>query len=290
MPTAYNPAPKASLPATGQGAASALSQQAKVRIHHLGQAKQAGEKLTMLTAYDRPTAEVFDQAGIDVLLVGDSMANVMLGYDTTLPVTLEQMESATRAVAKAVKRALVVVDLPFGTYESSPEGCFDSAVRLMKAGAQAVKFEGGARVRDQIRLLSSSGIPVMAHLGFTPQSVNTLGGNRVQGRGDQAARALALDARAVQEAGAFALVLEMVPAALASQLTADLDIATIGIGAGAGCDGQVLVWTDMAGLEAWTPSFVRRFGQLRQDLADAASAYARAVRLGQYPDQEHSFE
>ncbi|MDR1825520.1 MAG: 3-methyl-2-oxobutanoate hydroxymethyltransferase [Bifidobacteriaceae bacterium] len=266
-----------------------LAEVPKLRLPHLAAAKAAGEKLTMLTAYDRPTAEIFDLAGIDLLLVGDSMGNAMLGMDNTLPVTLDQMVSATAAVAVGARRALVVADLPFGTYETGPEQAFLSAARLVKAGAQAVKFEGGARVAAQIRLLSQSGIPVMAHLGFTPQSINALGGTRVQGKDDASAEVLLRDALAVQEAGAFALVLELVPADVAERVTAALEIPTIGIGAGAGCDGQVLVWTDMAGLDEWAPSFVKRFGDLRAALTEAASAYAAEVRAGTYPDPAHSF-
>jgi 3-methyl-2-oxobutanoate hydroxymethyltransferase len=266
-----------------------LDQVKKVRIQHLAAAKAAGQKITMLTAYDRPTAAILDAAGIDVLLVGDSMGNAVLGYPNTLAVTLDDCLRATRAVAAGTARALVVSDLPFGSYESSATRCFDSAVVLMKAGAQAVKFEGGARVADQIRLLSQSGIPVMAHLGFTPQSVHTLGGNRVQGRDQISAQQLADDALAVQEAGAFAVVLELMPAELATRVTASLNIPTIGIGAGNGTDGQVLVWTDMAGLEESAPSFVRRFGQVGQALHEAAATYGAAVRGGQYPGPEHSF-
>jgi 3-methyl-2-oxobutanoate hydroxymethyltransferase len=266
-----------------------LNEVKKIRLHHLAEAKRDGTKLTMLTAYDRPTAEIFDQAGIDILLIGDSIGNTMLGLDTTLPVTLDHMEAATRAVATGAHRAFVVADLPFGTYETGPEQAFASAARLMKAGAHAVKFEGGARVAPQIRLLSQSGIPVMAHLGFTPQSVNTLGGNRVQGRDEGSAVVLADDALAVERAGAFAVVLELVPAQLATGITERLTIPTIGIGAGAGTDGQVLVWTDMAGVDTWAPSFVRRFGNLRENLTEAATSYATAVRHGTYPDSEHSF-
>ncbi|MDR1443191.1 MAG: 3-methyl-2-oxobutanoate hydroxymethyltransferase [Bifidobacteriaceae bacterium] len=261
----------------------------KVRIQHLAQAKAAGQKTTMLTAYDTPTAAIFDATGIDMLLVGDSMGNAVLGYDSTLPVTLDDSLRATRAVAAGSSRSLVVSDLPFGTYEASPEKCFDSAVALMKAGAEAVKFEGGARVAPQIHLLSQSGIPVMAHLGFTPQSVNTLGGNRVQGRDDASAKRLAEDALAVQDAGAFAVVLELMPATLAADLTARLDIPTIGIGAGPGTDGQVLVWTDMAGMGDWQPSFAQRFGEVGAALRVAAQAYGSAVRDGRYPSEEQSF-
>ncbi|MDR2372777.1 MAG: 3-methyl-2-oxobutanoate hydroxymethyltransferase [Bifidobacteriaceae bacterium] len=261
----------------------------KIRLQHLAAAKRAGEKITMLTAYDRPTAAIFDAAGTDLLLVGDSMGNAVLGYANTLPVSLDDCARATRAVAAGAKRALVVSDLPFGSYEASPERCFDSAAVLMKAGAEAVKFEGGARVAPQIALLSGAGIPVMAHLGFTPQSVNTLGGNRVQGRDAASAALLRQDALAVQAAGAFALVLELVPTGLAAEITANLAIPTIGIGAGPGTDGQVLVWTDMAGMSDWAPSFAKRFGEVGAALRSAASAYGQAVRDGAYPDQDHSF-
>jgi 3-methyl-2-oxobutanoate hydroxymethyltransferase len=251
--------------------------------------KARGEPITMLTAYDFPTAEIFDAAGIDVLLVGDSIGNTMLGHTTTLPVTLADIERATGAVARGAKRALVVADLPFGSYEDSPASAFASAVRLVKAGAAAVKLEGGRRMAAQVRLLTASGIPVFGHLGFTPQSEHALGGPRVQGRDDDGVAALAEDAAALQEAGASAIVLELMPATVAAEITAALSVPTIGIGAGAGCDGQVLVWTDMAGVSAWAPSFARRFGDLRAALAAAAGDYARAVRAGQYPDPEHSF-
>ena len=218
-----------------------------MRVHHLAAAKNDGVKLVMLTAYDAVTAQVLDAAGTDLLLVGDSIGNVMLGHDSTLPVELEEMVVATRSVARATKRALVVADLPFGTYEAGPEQALASAVRLMKAGANAVKLEGGRPRTASVRALTQAGIPVVGHLGFTPQSVNMLGGFRVQGRG-QAAEDLLADARALAEAGAIALVLEMVPEPLAARVTDSLEIPTIGIGAGARCDGQVLVWTDMAGM------------------------------------------
>ncbi|MDR1799685.1 MAG: 3-methyl-2-oxobutanoate hydroxymethyltransferase [Bifidobacteriaceae bacterium] len=266
-----------------------LSEVPKVRLPHLAAAKAAGEKLTMLTAYDRPTAEIFDLAGIDLLLVGDSMGNAVLGMDNTLPVTLDQMVSATAAVAVGARRAMIVADLPFGTYETGPKQAFRSAARLIKAGANAVKFEGGARVAPQIQHLSQHGIPVMAHLGFTPQSINTLGGNRIQAKDDASAEVLLRDALSVQQAGAFAVVLELMPAQVAARVTAALEIPTIGIGAGAETDGQVLVWTDMAGLDDQAPTFVQRFGDLRAALLQATQAYAAAVRQGTYPDPEHSF-
>ena len=232
-----------------------------MRVHHLAAAKNDGVKLVMLTAYDAVTAQVLDAAGTDLLLVGDSIGNVMLGHDSTLPVELEEMVVATRSVARATKRALVVADLPFGTYEAGPEQALASAVRLMKAGANAVKLEGGRPRTASVRALTQAGIPVVGHLGFTPQSVNMLGGFRVQGRG-QAAEDLLADARALAEAGAIALVLEMVPEPLAARVTDSLEIPTIGIGAGARCDGQVLVWTDMAGMTDWSPRFAHQFGQV----------------------------
>jgi len=267
-----------------------IGQAKHIRVQHLAEAKSQGHKLVMLTAYDQPTAQIFDQAGIELLLVGDSMGNTMLGYQNTLPVSLKQMAVAVSAVAAGARRALVVADLPFGTYESGPARCLDSAVKLLKAGAHAVKFEGGRRVAKQIELLSQSGIPVMAHLGFTPQSINLLGGSRVQGRDAATAEQLKAEALSVQKAGAFALVLEMVPAKLATDITNQLSIPTIGIGAGSGTDGQVLVWTDMAGVSDWVPSFVRKFGDLRGALTTAATDYAAAVRSGTYPDQGHSFQ
>jgi 3-methyl-2-oxobutanoate hydroxymethyltransferase len=266
-----------------------LEEVKKIRIPHLAEAKRDGHKITMLTAYDQPTAAIFDAAGIDLLLVGDSMGNAVLGHADTLPVSLDDCLRATRAVAAGARRALVVADLPFGSYEASPERCFDSAAALMKAGAQAVKLEGGRRVAAHIALTSGAGIPVMAHLGFTPQSVNALGGNRVQGRDRASAERLIEDALAVEAAGAFAVVLELMPTRLAGRVTAALGIPTIGIGAGGATDGQVLVWTDMAGLADWAPSFVKRFGQVGAALRDAASAYADAVRQGSYPDEAHSF-
>ena len=263
----------------------------KIRIHHLSQMKSRGEKWAMLTAYDQYSAEIFDEAGIPVLLVGDSAANNVYGLATTLPVTVEEMIPLVRAVAGAAKRSLVVVDLPFGSYQSSPEQALATSVRMMKEGlAHAVKFEGGRRVAPAVDLISNAGIPVMAHIGFTPQSEHALGGYRVQGRGDEAER-LVEDALVLQAAGAFALVMEMVPAAVAAQVTKALDIPTIGIGAGPDCDAQVLVWTDMAGLNGGkAPRFVKRYADLRGTLMKAARDYADDVRGGTFPAPEHSFE
>ena len=264
---------------------------ARVRIHHLQQAKERGEKWAMLTAYDTYSAAIFEEAGIPVMLVGDSSGNVVLGYSSTVPVTVEDILLLTRAVTRSTTRTLVVADLPFGSYESGPEQAFATSVRMMKeGGAQAVKLEGGVRVAPQIRLLNDNGIPVMAHIGFTPQSENALGGFRVQGRGSGAEQLLA-DAHAVQEAGAFAVVLEMVPAELAGQVTKELTIPTIGIGAGADCDAQVLVWPDMAGLTGGrVPRFVKKYADLRGELLRAAREYADDVRGGTFPGPEHSFE
>jgi 3-methyl-2-oxobutanoate hydroxymethyltransferase len=263
----------------------------RVRVHHLQQAKERGEKWAMLTAYDTTSAAVFEEAGIPVLLVGDSSGNVVLGHSSTVPVTVEDLLVMTKAVTRSTKRSLIVADLPFGSYESSPQQAFDTAVRMMKeGGAQAVKLEGGERVAPQIRLLHDSGIPVMAHIGFTPQSEHALGGFRVQGRGAGAEKLLA-DAHAVQEAGAFAVVLEMVPAPLAAKVTEELAIPTIGIGAGADCDAQVLVWPDMAGLTSGrVPRFVKKYADLRGELLRAAREYADEVRGGVFPGPEHSFE
>lgn len=264
---------------------------ARVRVHHLQQAKERGEKWAMLTAYDTYSAAIFEEAGIPVMLVGDSAGNVVLGHSSTVQVTVEDMLLLTKAVTRSTKRSLIVADLPFGSYESGPQQAFGTAVRLMKeGGAQAVKLEGGVRVAPQIKLLHDSGIPVMAHIGFTPQSEHALGGFRVQGRGEGAEQLLA-DARAVQEAGAFAVVLEMVPAALAAEVSKELVIPTVGIGAGPDCDAQVLVWPDMAGLNGGrVPRFVKKYADLRGELLRAAQEYADEVRGGVFPGPEHSFE
>ena len=258
----------------------------RVRVQHIARAKAEGIPLTMLTAYDALTAPILEAAGVDMLLIGDSLGNVILGHSSTLPVTLEDMERATAAVARSTSRVMIVADLPFGTYEDSPEHAFASATRLMKAGAHAVKLEGGEARAHIIAALTAAGIPVCAHLGYTPQSENTLGGPRMQGRGDGADQ-LRRDSLAVQEAGAFAVVFEMVPAAIATELTHTLSIATIGIGAGPNTDGQVLVWSDMAGYSDWTPSFVRKFGQLGQALHEAASDYVGSVRERSFPGPEN---
>ena len=261
----------------------------RVRTSDLQSAKERGERWAMLTSYDMLTAGIFEEAGIPVLLVGDSAGNNVLGYDTTVPVTVDELLPMVRAVVRSTTRPLVVADLPFGSYQSSPQQALETAVRFLKeGGAHAVKLEGGVRVVPQIELLVSAGAPVMAHVGLTPQS-ELVTGLRVQGRGE-AADALLADALAVQEAGAFAVVLEAVPADLAERVSKELVIPTIGIGAGAGCDAQVLVWTDMAGLTPGKPlTFVKRYADLRSVLGEATKAYAEDVRQGRFPGPEHSF-
>ncbi|MDG3011910.1 3-methyl-2-oxobutanoate hydroxymethyltransferase [Rhodococcus sp. D2-41] len=271
-------------------AATGAAKRTKTRVHHLAEMKLRGERWGMLTAYDYSSARIFDEAGIPVLLVGDSAANVVYGYDTTVPVTTEELLPLVRGVVRGAPHALVVADLPFGSYEASPEQALATATRFFKEGlAHAVKLEGGVRAAPQIAALTAAGIPVMAHIGFTPQSVNGLGGFRVQGRGDGASQLLD-DALAVEEAGAFSVVMEMVPAELAGQVTGKLTIPTVGIGAGADCDGQVLVWQDMAGYTSGkTAKFVRRFGEVGAALREAATGYADAVRERSFPAAEHSF-
>ncbi|HEU0190948.1 MAG TPA: 3-methyl-2-oxobutanoate hydroxymethyltransferase [Mycobacterium sp.] len=262
----------------------------RTRIHHLQKMKTEGRKWAMLTAYDYSTARIFDEVGIPVLLVGDSAANVVYGYDSTVPISVDELIPLVRAVVRGAAQALVVADLPFGSYEAGPAAALATATRFMKeGGAHAVKLEGGERVADQIATLTAAGIPVMAHIGFTPQSVNTLGGFRVQGRGDAAEQTIH-DAIAVAEAGAFAVVMEMVPAELATQITGKLTVPTVGIGAGANCDAQVLVWQDMAGLTGGkTARFVKRFGAVGEELRRAAAHYAEEVQTGAFPAEEHSF-
>ena len=264
---------------------------ARVRVHHLQQAKERGEKWAMLTAYDTVSASVFEEAGIPVMLVGDSAGNVVMGLTSTVPVTVDDILFMTRAVARSTKRALIVADMPFGSYEAGAEQALATAVRLLKeGGAQAVKLEGGVRVAPQIKAITDAGIPVMAHIGFTPQSEHNLGGYRVQGRGAGAEKLLA-DAHAVQEAGAFAVVLEMVPAESAGQVTKELTIPTVGIGAGIDCDAQVLVWPDMAGYTGGrVPKFVKKYADLRAELLRAAREFADDVRGGEFPGPEHSFD
>ena len=262
----------------------------RVRTRHFAQAKADGVKIVGLTSYDMLTARIFDEADIDFLLVGDSAANVVLGYDSTIPVSLDELIPLTRAVATSVTRALVIADMPFGSYEEGPDLALRTAMRFMKeTHAHAVKLEGGVRSAPQIRRIVESGIPVMGHVGFTPQSEHGLGGHLVQGRGAQADAILA-DAVAVEEAGAFAVVLELMPAELAQRITATLSIPTISVGAGPHCDGQLLVWTDFAGMsDERVPRFVKQYAQLASTLRDAAVRFRNEVRDGAYPGPEHSF-
>jgi len=263
----------------------------KVRTSTLLEFKQAGRKITCLTSYDALTSGIFDQAGIDVILVGDSAADNVLGYTSTLPVTVDEMIPFGRAVAGSANRALVVVDLPFGSYETGDADALATSIRVMKStNAAAVKLEGGVRSATQIRAIVEAGIPVMGHIGFTPQSVNTLGGFKVQGRGSDA-DALIQDALAVETAGAFAVVLELVPAELAAEVSRRLSIPTIGIGAGAGTDGQILVWTDFAGVHGGKPrKFVKKYADLNQVLSDAAKEYVADVQAGTFPAKENEFD
>ncbi|MDQ1603951.1 MAG: 3-methyl-2-oxobutanoate hydroxymethyltransferase [Actinomycetota bacterium] len=273
-----------------KGAGPSTAPRKRVRIHHLRAMKERGERFAMLTAYEQFAAEIFDEAGIPVLLVGDSAANNVLGYETTLPVTVDELLPLVRAVSRSARHSLVVADLPFGAYQTSPAQALEASVRFMKeGGAHAVKLEGGAQVVPQVEAMVGAGIPVMAHIGFTPQSEHELGGYRVQGRGGSGDE-LVKHALALEEAGAFAVVLEMVPAEVAQRVTAELVIPTIGIGAGPHCDGQVLVWQDMAGMRHGTlPRFVKQYADLRTVLGDAARAYADEVVRGVYPAEEHSF-
>jgi len=252
--------------------------------------KQRGEKWAMLTAYEQYAAQTFDEAGIPVLLVGDSASNNVYGNETSLPVTVDELLPLVRAVTRSVTRALVVADLPFGSYQASPEQAFHTSVRFMKeSGAQAVKLEGGTAIAPQVDLLTTSGVPVMAHIGFTPQSEHGLGGYRVQGRGEAGTRILD-DALALEAAGAFAVVMEMVPGDVAAEVTRRLTIPTIGIGAGPECDAQVLVWQDMAGLRTGRMAkFVKQYADLHGVLLKAAQDYAADVSAGTFPGEEHTF-
>ncbi|EHL64130.1 3-methyl-2-oxobutanoate hydroxymethyltransferase [Cloacibacillus evryensis] len=264
----------------------------KTTVLTLKEQKQKGDKITMLTAYDYSTAKIMDEAGIECLLVGDSLGMVMLGYDSTIPVTMADMLHHTKAVARGAKNALVVADMPFMSYQVSAEDAVRNAGRLMQdGGAQAVKLEGGREVCGQISAITRASIPVMAHLGLTPQSVNALGGYKVQAREAEAAHGLLLDALAVEEAGAFALVLECIPAKLAEWVSRRLSIPTIGIGAGAGCDGQVLVYQDMLALYSdMCPKFVRRFADAGEVMRQGFRGYIDEVKAGSFPTEEHSFK
>lgn len=272
------------------GETAAKPPRKKVRIHHLADLKERGEKWAMLTSYDYMTASIFDEAGVTALLIGDSAANTVYGFDSTLPMELDVMAAMVAAVRRGTKYALVVADMPFASYEESPEQAYRSAAKLMKAGAEAVKLEGGVHMAPTIEFLQRRGIPVMAHIGFTPQSVNSLGGNRVQGRGDEAADKIRLDAKAVDAAGAFSVVLEMVPSDVAAQVTKEIAIPTIGIGAGNQCDGQVLVWQDFSGFNRGrTARFVKKYANIGDELLRGAQEYVAEVASGEFPGPEHGF-
>ena len=269
---------------------SAATREHRTTIRSLAHKKRRGERIAMLTAYDFTFARIFDAAGIDVLLVGDSLGNVVQGRDTTLPVTLDETVYHTRMVARGASRALVVADMPFGSYQVCAEDAVRAAVRLVKeGGAHAVKLEGGQGVREAIARICAAGIPVMGHVGLTPQSIHQMGGFRVQGRGEEGRKRVLADARAVEEAGAFSVVLEGMPAPLAAELTASLRIPTIGIGAGVDCDGQVLVMHDMLGLSDWTPSFVKQYANLGALASKAARAFAEEVAEAKFPADEHTY-
>ncbi|MEJ5944583.1 3-methyl-2-oxobutanoate hydroxymethyltransferase [Pseudokineococcus basanitobsidens] len=289
------PAPYGGDPATGSDegapAPGPTRRPRVVRTRTLQGWKDEGRRWAMLTAYDALTAAVLDDAGVPVLLVGDSAGTTVLGQTSTLAVTVEEMLVLTRAVVRGTSRALVVADLPFGSYQEGPAQALGTGVRMLKeGGAAAVKLEGGAAVAPSVRALVDAGVPVMGHVGFTPQSEHALGGYRVQGRGEDVER-LVRDARALQDAGAFAVVVEMVPADVGARLAHELVVPVVGIGAGPGTDAQVLVWTDMAGLGGGrTPRFVKQYADLRGALSAAAQAYVHDVESGAFPAAEHSFE
>ncbi|HET7415266.1 MAG TPA: 3-methyl-2-oxobutanoate hydroxymethyltransferase [Arthrobacter sp.] len=275
----------------GSGSAGSVDKRpARVRTHHLQQIKNDGGRFAMLTAYEQYSAEIFDEAGVEVLLVGDSAANNVYGHATTIPVTLDELIPLCKAVSGAARRAFVVADLPFGSYEVSPAQAIESSVRLMKEGlVSAVKMEGGSRYAPYVRAMVDAGIPVMAHVGFTPQSEHALGGYRVQGK-DGGGQAVIDDAVALADAGAFCVLMEMVPAEVAAAVDRAVRVPTIGIGAGNATTGQVLVWQDMMGLRTGkSPRFVKQYADLRSVMSQAAATYAQEVRDGSFPGPEHSF-
>jgi 3-methyl-2-oxobutanoate hydroxymethyltransferase len=290
MPTSQSSGAEQPAPYGTSAASSASRPARRTRIHHLQQAKDEGRRFAMLTAYDQYTAEIFDAAGIEVLLIGDSASNNVLGNETSLPITVDEMLPLCRAVARSARSAFVVADLPFGSYEVSPAQAVETGVRFLKeTGVHAVKMEGGAYYADTVRALVQAGVPVMAHIGFTPQSEHALGGYRVQGRGDDAGR-LIDDALALEAAGAFAVLMEMVPAEAAAKVDQALHVPTIGIGAGPSTTGQVLVWQDMVGLRGGKMArFVKQYADVRSIISDAAAAFRSDVQDGAFPGPEHSF-
>ncbi len=263
----------------------------KVTTRRLAEMKQRGEKISMLTAYDYSSAKIIDQAGIDVILVGDSASNVMAGNVTTLPITLDQMIYHGKSVIKAVNRALVVVDLPFGSYQGNPMEALASAIRIMKEShAEAVKIEGGSEIRESVERILSAGIPVMGHLGLTPQSINKFGTYAVRAREEEEANKLISDAKLLEDLGCFAIVLEKIPAKLAKRVADELTIPVIGIGAGGGCDGQVLVMHDMLGInQGFSPRFLRRYADVAGVMTDAVSRYIEDVKSGDFPNESESY-
>ncbi|MEV7648461.1 3-methyl-2-oxobutanoate hydroxymethyltransferase [Arthrobacter sp. NPDC089319] len=290
MPTSQPSGAEQPAPYGTPAASSAPRPARRTRIHHLQQAKDEGRRFAMLTAYDQYTAEIFDAAGIEVLLIGDSASNNVLGNETSLPITVDEMLPLCRAVARSARSAFVVADLPFGSYEVSPAQAVETGVRFLKeTGVHAVKMEGGAYYADTVRALVQAGVPVMAHIGFTPQSEHALGGYRVQGRGDDAGR-LIDDALALEAAGAFAVLMEMVPAEAAAKVDQALHVPTVGIGAGPSTTGQVLVWQDMVGLRGGKMAkFVKQYADVRSIISDAAAAFRSEVQDGAFPGPEHSF-
>ena len=268
-----------------------LEDNRKVTTHRLIEMKQRGEKISMLTAYDYSMAQLIDQAGMDVILVGDSASNVMAGNVTTLPITLDQMIYHGKSVMKAVKRALVVVDLPFGTYQGNSKEALASAIRVMKeTHADCIKLEGGSEIRESIERILCAGIPVMGHLGLTPQSINKFGTYTVRAREEAEAKKLIADAHLLEEIGCFAIVLEKIPAALAAQVASELTIPIIGIGAGGGVDGQVLVMHDMLGInQGFSPRFLRRYANLAEDITRAAQTYIEDVKTQDFPNEKEQY-
>ena len=265
------------------------AQSVRISTADLAAKKRSGERFAMLTCYEQITAEIFDGANIPVLLVGDSAGNNFLGFENTIPVTVDELIPMARAVVNSSSKAMVVADLPFGSYEASPEQALSTGIRFFKeAKVGAVKLEGGAKVVPQIEKLIAAGIPVMGHLGLTPQSVHTLGGFKVQGRGDDG-QVIINDAKALVAAGVFAIVLEAIPAQLAKQITTAISIPTIGIGAGVDCVGQVLVWTDLMGLTAKMPKLAKAYRNMRKEMSDAVSEFAEDVAAGRFPTAEQSF-
>jgi 3-methyl-2-oxobutanoate hydroxymethyltransferase len=266
-----------------------MSQNNRISISDLAALKKRGEKWAMLTCYEQMTAEIFDEANIPVLLVGDSAGNNFLGEANTIPVTVDELMPMARAVVNSTSRAMVVADFPFGSYESGPDAALATGIRFFKeAKAHAVKLEGGAKVVPQIKKLIAAGIPVMGHLGLTPQSVHALGGFKVQGRGESAAQIIE-DAKTLQAAGVFAIVLELVPEELAEKITEELSIPTIGIGAGKHCDAQVLVWTDLMGITKNPPKLAKAYRNLRAEMLGAAKEFATEVSAGQFPGPDQTF-